>query len=57
MGRGEEAMEVGVAEKELPIAGEKGRAFAGLPAGLPAGVAGFPYFRTLNISQSGKHLR
>jgi len=50
MGRGEKAMEVGVAEKELPIAGEKGRA-------LPVGVAGFPHFRTLNISQSVKHLR
>ena len=53
MGRGEEAMEVGVAEKELPVVGEKGRAFAG----LPAGVAGFPHFQTLNISQSVKHLR
>jgi len=48
MRRGEETMEVGVAEKELPVAGEKGRAFAG----PPVGVAGFPYFQTLNISQS-----
>jgi len=44
---------VGVVEKELLVAGEKRRIFAG----LPAGVAGFPHFRTLNISQSVKHLR